>query len=105
MAQNRRPFSAAEKMRILRLHLIEKKAVSDICDEYKIHPTVFYRWQKALFENGEIALDQSPRRQERTESAKDAEISALKEKLKKKDEVLGEVMEEFVKVKKELGEP
>ncbi|WP_459878466.1 hypothetical protein [Desulfothermus naphthae] len=24
--------------------------VSNVCDEYNIHPTLFYRWQKEFFE-------------------------------------------------------
>jgi DNA gyrase/topoisomerase IV subunit A len=35
----------------------------------------------------------------------EAEIARLKEKLAKKDEVIAEVSEEFVKLKKALGEP
>ena len=38
--------SAQEKAAILRLHLLERTPVSDLCDQYGIHPTMFYRWQK-----------------------------------------------------------
>jgi transposase-like protein len=36
--------SAQEKAAILRLHLLERTPVSDLCDQYDIHPTMFYRW-------------------------------------------------------------
>ena len=35
---SRRYFSPEQKVAILREHLIEGKAVSDLCDKYHIHP-------------------------------------------------------------------
>lgn len=52
MKNGRRKFSGDEKMVILRRHLVEKRPVSDVCDQAGINPTLFYRWQKELFENG-----------------------------------------------------
>ncbi len=40
---------------MLRRHLIDGVAVSTWCDEDQLHPTVFYRWRKQLFENGAAA--------------------------------------------------
>ena len=56
MAGKRKKYTAEEKVRILRLHLVEKRAVSDICDEIGLNPNVFYRWQKQFFENGAAAF-------------------------------------------------
>jgi len=57
MTKQRRTFTAEEKVAILRRHLLDGAAVSDLCDEYGLHPTVFYRWQKAFFENGAAAFE------------------------------------------------
>jgi len=57
MSNKRKHYSAPEKVNILRLHLLEKKPVSDLCDQYGLHPTDFYRWQKEFFENGAAAFD------------------------------------------------
>ena len=57
----RRQYSGAEKVRLLRLHLVEGQAISAICDTHQIHPTLFYQWQKTFFENGAAAFDRSPR--------------------------------------------
>lgn len=46
MSNTRRTFTPAEKVAILRRHLLEKVAVSDLCDELGLNPNVFYRWQK-----------------------------------------------------------
>ena len=40
--QQRRHLSAAEKVKILRLHLLEGKAISALCEEYGIQPSLFY---------------------------------------------------------------
>ena len=100
MKKKRKQYTADEKMAILREHLLEKRSVSDICDEYQLQPAVFYRWQKQLFERGGEAL-RSSRDPETTKLKR--QITQLEEKLAKKDEVLGEVMEEYVDLKKELG--
>jgi len=52
MTQNeRRHFSGEEKVKILRLHLLEGKAVSDLCEQFKINPSQFFQWQRSFFEN------------------------------------------------------
>ena len=104
---SRRKFSAEEKAAILRHHLVDKKPVSDVCDEYDIQPSVFYGWQRQLMENMAAALEGGTgRRQGNGQEEKLAsKIAALEAKLVKKDNVIAEVSEEFVRLKKELGEP
>jgi len=100
--KKRKQYTGEEKIAILRKHLLEGAAVSDICDEHGLQPTVFYRWQKQLFEQGAVVF----RRPNDTETKKlKRQIERLEEKLDKKNEVLGEVMEEYVELKKELGAP
>jgi transposase len=99
--KTRKRFTAQEKVAILRLHLLEHVAISDLCDRHGIHPTMFYRWQKEFFENGAAALEPRSRR---PTDAKDQRIAALEQKLQRKHEVLSELMEEHIKLKKELGE-
>ena len=41
--------------------MIEKVPVSEICDEYKIAVSVFYKWQAQLFEQGEKVFSQTNR--------------------------------------------
>ena len=59
MAKKRRNYTAEEKVAILRRHLLEKVAVSDLCDEYQLNPNVFYHWQKQFFENGTAAFQRN----------------------------------------------
>jgi transposase-like protein len=101
MEGKRRKFSAEEKVRILRRHLIDKIPVSDLCDEKGIHPTLFYKWQKEFFEHGAAAFERSNGTKERR---LEKEIKGLRGKIAHKDEVIAEIMESHVALKKSLGE-
>lgn len=48
----RRNCSGAEKMAILREHLIENVPISKVCEKHGLQPTVFYGWQKRLLAEG-----------------------------------------------------
>ena len=97
----RKQYTPLEKVAILREHLLEGKAVSEVCERHGLQPTVFYGWQKQFFENGAAAFE---RKNKRAEEAKDRAIVALQEKLAKKNEVIAELMEENVQSKKANGE-
>lgn len=98
----RRHFSPEEKIKILRLHLLEKVPVSEVCEKHQITPTQFYQWQKIFFEHGAAAFAKAsgPRAMGQTEQ----KIARLEDKLKRKDEVIAEIMAEHICLKKELGE-
>jgi transposase-like protein len=98
--RKRRLHTPEEKVAILRLHLIEKQSVSDICEEHKINPNLFYRWQKEFFENGAAAFSVNKSRKEDT---RDAKINELEAKLADRDEGIAELMMDHVKLKKKLG--
>ena len=103
--RTRRHFSAEEKAALLRRHLVEGVAVSEICEEHDLQPTVFYRWQKALFENAALALEGgAPAKGKKAREREERMLQALRKKLETKNEVLAELMEEHVALKKSLGE-
>ena len=101
--QKRRQFTPEQKAAILRRHLVDKIPVSEICNEEKLQPSVFYDWLKKLFEGAPAALA-APRASSQ-EKKLTKKVEALEEKLARKDAVIAEVTEEFVRLKKELGEP
>jgi transposase len=103
MAKPRRHFAGTEKVAILKRHLLDKVAVSDLCDEYDLYPNQFYAWLKEFFENGHAAFDNG-RKSKAVEDANAQKIEKLEAKLQRKDAVLAELMEEHVLLKKELGE-
>lgn len=99
--RTRRNFSGAQKVEILKRHFVGGEKVSEICEELKIQPTMFYDWQKRFFENGAKAFDREERQEE---SRKEARVEALEARLKKRDEVIVELMQEHLALKKSLGE-
>ena len=103
--RSRRHFSGPEKVAAVRRHLLEKVPVSDLCEELGIQVTLFYSWQKLLFERGAAVFDSaSTATMRRAEDAKDQKISQLQAKLQQKNEVVAELLQEHVQLKKELGE-
>jgi len=104
--KTRRKFTAEQKANIIRRHLKDKVPVSDLCDEYKIQPSVFYTWHRQMLENLASALESGGRRpHDALEARLKRENEALRAKLAKKDNVIAEISEEYVELKKELGEP
>ena len=100
MTQQRRRFSAPEKVAILRRHLLEKVPISELCDECHLAPNLFYRWQKEFFENGAAAFERDNGTEVRHLKERN---EALQTKLGHKDEVIAEIMESHVELKKKLG--
>ena len=98
-------YTSEEKIAVLTRHLLEKEPISKLCDELGLQPTVFYRWQKEFFENGAAAFENSGKRRKAADNGKDRKIARLEEKLQQKNEVLAELMQEYVQLKKERGEP
>ena len=102
--KKRRKFSPEDKATILRRHLADKVPVSDLCDEYKIQPSLFYQWQRQLLDNAASALSPSRAPASREKNLENR-VESLEARLRRKDSVIAEISEEFVKVKKEFGEP
>ena len=101
-SQKRKHVNADQKVAILKRYLVEKTPISDLCDEYGIQPSQVYQWQKLLFENGAAAFERSGRR---GEDAKDRKVAALEARVQQKNEVIAELMQEHVQLKKAIGEP
>jgi transposase-like protein len=104
MTRQRRHFTPEQKVALLREHLLDKVPVSDVCEKHGITVSHFYQWQKTFFENGPAAFTANDKRRKAATDAKDQQIAELQAKLQRKHEVLSELMEEHVQLKKDLGE-
>ena len=101
MRKQRKNYTPQEKVALLKRHLVDRIPVSDLCDQHGLQPNLFYRWQKEFFENGSAAFE---KQQSTLNKAEQKKIEQLEAKLRNKNDVLSELMEEHVKLKKELGE-
>jgi len=94
-------------MAILREHLIEKVPISEVCEKHGLQPTVFYGWQKKLFEEGAAVFESrctsGRAKSSRQQSSEQRRIEALEAKIRNKDEVMAELLSEHVALKKVLG--
>jgi transposase-like protein len=100
--RERRHFTGHQKAAIVKAHLVDGVAISDLCEKHQIQVAQFYQWQKQLFENAEAAFERTG--QKKAPSAEQRRIAQLQAKLLSKNEVIAELMEENVKAKKACGE-
>ena len=99
----RRRYTPEQKAALVRQHVVDKKPVSEICSAAQLQPSVFYKWERDLLEAAPsvFAGHRAPSREQELE----AKIAALEVKLARKDAIIAEVSEEYVKLKKHLGSP
>jgi len=100
MRKKRYNYNPDEKVLILKRPLIGREAISDLCDEYQLKPQIFYGWQKQFFEKGSLALIRESQTGKQQAEAK--RIVELEEKLRRKHEVLSELLEEHIQLKKRI---
>jgi transposase-like protein len=103
MSKTRRHFTAEQKAEIVRRHVAGKEAVSDLADEFGLQPSLIHGWVNQVLAQAERAFDR-PSGKRRLDEAKERKIAYLETKLTNKNEVIAELMQEHVQLKKELGD-
>ncbi len=101
--KKRRRFTGIEKIKILKRHLVEGEPISDVCEAEGISPSIFYQWQKKLFEGGAEVFD-SKRERSSSLASRDAKIQELEQRITEKNEVISEAVEALVIAKKQAGD-
>lgn len=101
----RRTFTPQQKADAVRRHLADQVPVSSLADELDVQPTLIHLWVRQVLDQAEKTFERSAgRAAKRADDAKDQKIAQLQEKLVKKNEVVAELREAHVQLKKELGE-
>ncbi len=108
MTRSRRHFTAEEKAEVVRRHLADKVPVSNLADEFQVQPTLVHLLGQARLGPCRRSRVRSHPRRSRQSSPRRSQgpcrITQLEAKLAKKNEVVAELMEAHVQLKKELGE-
>jgi transposase len=94
----RKRYTADEKVKILREVLEDGKTISQAAEQHGLHPNNIFKWRKQFLEGGFAAF-----RITRTDISGKAEgrkMAALEEKIRQKDEVIAELAEELLALKK-----
>ena len=98
MKTEKRKFTAEFKVRVLRENLENQIPLGKICEQYNISPSLFYLWKKELFSG---ALETfSKKKNIKSDQGK---IIRLEEKLKDKDSLISEIVEDNLRLKKKLN--
>jgi transposase-like protein len=94
----RKRFTPKEKVKVLREIFEGGKSVSTVAEGYDMHPNNIFTWRKQLFEGAEQIFEiKRPDLSAKAEGRKAAELEA---KLKQKDEVIADLAEELLLLKK-----
>ena len=101
MKKERRHWSADEKIKLLRRHLIEKVPISKICDEAQFGAQSVSPLAGAVVPECRFGAGGQTRPERNQDQQR---IEKLESKIRQKDEVLAELMAEHIALKKELGE-
>jgi transposase len=99
MKKQRKQYSAEFKVRLLREHLENHIPVGKICEENHIHPNMFNLWKKELFLG---ALKTFTRIGKNNNTEQDI-LQKLEDKLKGKDSLISEIVEDNLRLKKKLN--
>ena len=101
--RKRRRFTPEQKASILSEHLFAKKPISEVCEAHQLQPSVVYEWQRHAQMHLVLALEGSRNRTSSRERELEAQVAKLEAALTKKTEVIAEIAEELVTLKKSPG--
>jgi transposase-like protein len=93
-------YSSEQKVEALKRYFVGKEEISKICEELKIPPSTFHGWQQKFFDNAHSAFEKDAKQENKAIQDK---VDSLEYKLRKKDNVISELMEETINLKKNLG--
>jgi transposase-like protein len=87
-----------EKVKVLREVQEDGKTISQVAEEYGIHPNNIFKWRKQHLEMGVQGFKTT--RKDISAKAKDRKIAELEDRIKYKDEVIAELAQELLALKK-----
>ena len=94
----RKRYTSEEKIKILREVLEDGKSYSSVAEAYGVHPNQIMNWRKQLFEGGQQVFQ--VKRPDISGKAIEKQTRALEEKLRHKDNVIAELAQELLELKK-----
>lgn len=92
-------FSSEDKVKILREHLENKVAISDLAENNGVSPNIIYLWKKQLFENASLLFERKPVAQPNISQDKN-KIQELESTLAQRENLISELATELVSIKK-----
>jgi transposase-like protein len=99
-------FDATKKADTVRRHLRDKVPVSELAAELDVQPTLIHQWIHQVLTQAERAFESSGKNPSaKAAAAEQRRLEQLEAKIQQKNEVIAELMEESLKLKKASGGP
>ena len=98
--RERKRYTSEEKIKILREVLEDGKSISGVAEVYGVHPNQIMNWRKQLFEGGQQIFE--IKRPDISEKALEKQTKALEDRLRHKDNVIAELAQELLELKKNI---
>ena len=99
--QQRKHYTAEQKVIILRELLENNVPISQLAEKYEIRPNDLYIWKKKLFESASDIFTPKISAFKQT-SAEQKKIEKLQSKLKDRDEAISYLLRENIEIKKSI---
>lgn len=87
---------------ILREHLENSIPISDLAEQYDVHPNAIYKWKKQLFESASDNLSVKSKKQTKKQSMAEKRIAELERLLAVRESLITELVEDNITLKKNL---
>jgi transposase len=97
--EKRKHLSPQQKVIILREHLENQVPLSQLSERYHVHVNLLYKWKKQLFESASDIFSQTQTRESQSQLGK---ITRLENRIRDKDQLISELVEENINLKKSL---
>lgn len=99
-------FDATKKADTVRRHLRDKVPVSELAAELDVQPTLIHQWINQVLSQAERAFESYGKKPPaKAAPAEQRRLEQLEAKIQQKNEVIAELMEESLKLKKASGGP
>jgi transposase-like protein len=95
----RKQYTAEKKIKILRTVFEDGQSIGAAAEKYGFSPNNIFKWRKQLFENRTRLFE--IKRDDTSQKAEARKVVVLEERLRQKDEVIAELAEELLGLKKE----
>lgn len=104
MGDRGKRYTAEEKVKILREHLENQVPIGELSEKYDVHPNAIYLWKKEFFEKAALIFTSgSVKKDKAAENKANERIERLEAKLKAKDSLISEIVEDNIRLKKNLN--
>lgn len=98
MKNEKRKYTSEFKVKLIREHLENQVPAGKICEQYNIHPNLFYLWKKEFFSGAVKIFEKS-----KTSKTEEEKYMRLEEKLRDKDSLISELAEDNLRLKKKVN--